>query len=267
MIAAHRIGASAAVAMLALLVTACSSTSPPPDWQGNAKTAIERSVAAQLNGDARIEALEFERARREVARTGRFDLAARIELMRCAARVASLAFEPCTGFEAIRDQAGAAERAYAEYLEGRAVAPQDIALLPAAQQIGAGTGTGSSLKDIADPFARLVAIGVRFRANRADPAAIDLAIDTASAQGWSVPLLTWLGVQLKRAEAAGADDEARRLRRRIELILGTRAVSSHDAARPPRSMDPLVAEIPMPRRQHQFVKLVVRQAQQPFVVA
>ena len=214
---AHRIVASAAIA---LLVAACSSTPPPPDWQGNSKSAIERAVAARLNGDARIEALEFERARREVARTGRFDLAARIELTRCAARVASLAFEPCTGFEAIRDQSGAAERAYADYLEGRALAPHEIALLPPAQQIGAGPGGGGSLKDIGDPFARLVAIGVRFRAQRADPTAIELAIDTASAQGWSVPLLTWLGVELKRAEAAGADEEARRLRRRIELIAG-----------------------------------------------
>ena len=213
--AAHRIVAGAAVA---LLVGACSSTPPPPDWQSNSKLAIERAVAAHLNGDARIEALELERARREVARTGRFDLAARIELMHCAARIASLAFEPCTGFEAIREQSGAAERAYADYLEGRSIAPQDITLLPAAQQIGAGSA--SSLKDIADPFARLVAIGVRFRTDRADPAAIDLAIDTASAQGWAVPLVTWLGVQLKRAEAAGADDEARRLRRRIDLIVG-----------------------------------------------
>ena len=111
--------AAAPGAALVALLTACSSTPPPPDWQSNSKTAIERSVAAYLNGDARIEALEFERARREVARTGRFDLAARIELTRCAARIASLVFEPCAGFEALRDQAGAAERAYADYLEGR----------------------------------------------------------------------------------------------------------------------------------------------------
>jgi hypothetical protein len=210
----------AAGAVAALLLAACSSTPPPPDWQSNSKLAIERAVTAYLNGDTRIEALEFERARREVARTGRFDLAARIELLRCAARIASLSFEPCSGFEAIREQSGAAERVYADYLEGRAIAPQDIALLPAAQQIGAGSDSGDSLKDIADPFARLVAAGVRFRTQRADPAAIDLAIATASAQGWAVPLVTWLRVQLKRAEAAGAADEARRLRRRIELIVG-----------------------------------------------
>ena len=209
MSAAHTAIASGA---LALLLAACSSTPPPPDWQSNSKTAIERSVAAYLNGDTRIEALEFDRARSEVARTGRFDLVARIELLRCAGRVASLVFEPCAGFEALRDQADPAERAYADYLAGRAT-PQDAALLPAAQR-------GEAPKDIADPLARLVAIGVRFETGRADPAAIQLAVDTASAQGWRRPLLAWLGVQLKRAEAGGAAAEAQRLRRRIELVAG-----------------------------------------------
>jgi hypothetical protein len=197
---------------IALMLVACSSTPPPPDWQSNSKAAIERSIAAYLNGDTRIEALEFDRARSEVSRTGRFDLVARIELLRCAGRVASLVFEPCAGFETLREQAEPAERAYADYLAGRAT-PQDVALLPEAQR-------GQAPKDIADPLARLVAIGVRFETGRADPAAIQLAVDTASAQGWRRPLLAWLGVQLKRAEAAGAADQARALRRRIELIEG-----------------------------------------------
>jgi hypothetical protein len=201
--------AGAIVSMLA----ACSSTPPPPDWQSNSKAAIERAVVAFLNGDARIEALEFERARSEVSRTGRFDLVARIELLRCAGRVASLVFEPCAAFEALREQAGPAERAYADYLAGRG-ASQDAALLPEAQR-------GQAPKDIADPLARLVAIGVRFETGQADPQAIQLAVDTASAQGWRRPLLAWLGVQLKRAEAAGADDQARVLRRRIDLIEGS----------------------------------------------
>ena len=204
------IAAGATIAVVTLWMAACSSTPPPPDWQSNSKIAIERSVAAYLTGDTRIEALEFERARSEVARTGRFDLVARIELLRCAGRVASLVFEACAGFEVLREQADPAERAYADYLAGRATA-QDVSLLPAAQR-------GEALKDIADPLARLVAIGVRFETGRADPAAIQLAVATASAQGWRRPLLAWLGVQLKRAEAGGANDEVRRLRQRIELI-------------------------------------------------
>ena len=212
---AHRRALAAAV--MAIGLAGCSSQPPAPDWQGNAKGSIERSVAAYLTGDTRIEAAEFDRARSEVARTGRPDLVARIELMRCAAHVASLVFDDCPGFEALRAQAEPAQRAYVDYLAGRAA---DVALLPPAQQTGAGAGSGDMLKAIDDPLSRLVAIGVRMRANRIDPAAITLAIDTASEQGWRRPLLAWLNVQLKRAEAAGADDDVQRLRVRIVLVEG-----------------------------------------------
>ena len=199
----------AAVA-LALTLAACGSNPPVPDWQANAKSASERSVAAYLVGNARVDAAELARARSEVARTGRADLLARVELAHCAAQVASLVFGPCAGFEPLRADAAAPERAYADHLMAKAT-PADTALLPEAQR-------GVAPAAIADPLARLVAAGVLFEAGRADPALITLAIDTASAQGWRRPLLAWLGVQLRRAEAAGAGDETERLRRRIALV-------------------------------------------------
>lgn len=219
MIASARRG----LAVAALALAGCASGPLPPDWQTSAKSALERSTAAHLKGDSRIAAIEFERARGEVARTGRADLVARVELVRCAARVASLEFEPCEGFERLRPDAAAAERAYADYLAARAQ-PQDAALLPAphravAASLGAG-GTDAALRAIEDPLARLVAAGVVFRANRATPATIEIAIDTASAQGWRRPLLAWLNVQLARAEKAGDRAEAERLRRRIGLVQG-----------------------------------------------
>jgi hypothetical protein len=211
------------LAAAALALAGCAGGPLPPDWQTNAKSALEHAVAAYLKGDTRIEAIEFERARREVARTGRFDLAARVELARCAARVASLAFEPCEGFEKLRPDAAAAERAYADYLAARPQ-PQDAALLPQ-QHRGVAASLGAdaadaALRAIEDPLARLVAAGVVFRANRATPATIALAIETASAQGWRRPLLAWLNVQLLRAEKAGDRAEAERLRRRIGLVQG-----------------------------------------------
>ena len=210
------------VVALTLLLAACASHPPPPDWQGSAKAATDGSTAAYLEGNERVEATELARARSEVARTGRADLLARVELTRCAAEVASLVFGPCAGFEPLRADAGAAERAYADYLQAR-IAPQDIALLPEPQRAVAAGGPSdaanfAALGAIADPLSRLVAAGVLFEAGRADPQVIALAIDTASQQGWRRPLLAWLGVQLKRAELAGASDEAQRLRRRIALV-------------------------------------------------
>ena len=209
-----------------LLGAACASGPPPPDWQMNARQAIDAAVVAYLEGNARMETAETERARSEIARTGQLDLLARAELMRCAARVASLVFEPCEGFEKLRLEAAPAERAYADYLAARAQ-PQDISLLPQPHRAVADARTGadaaaSALGGIDDPLSRLIAAGVLFASNRASPQTLQIAVDTASAQGWRRPLLAWLNVQLMRAEQAGASAEADRLRRRIAVVQGAR---------------------------------------------
>ena len=211
----------------AVALSACSNTPPPPDWQMNAKDSLDRSVAAYLQGNSRVEAVEFARARAELARTARADLLARAELTRCAARVASLVFEPCAGFAPLAPDASAAERAYADYLAGK-IDSRDAALLPEQHRaVVAATATATApataVAGIADPLARLIAAGVLMQSARAEPAVMALAVDTASAQGWSRPLLAWLNVQALRAEAAGQVDDAARLRRRIGLVLGTAA--------------------------------------------
>ena len=199
----------------AALLAACAGHPPAPDWQSSAKAATERSAAAYLTGNSRVELAELVRARSEIARTGRADLLARVELTHCAAQVASLVFGPCAGFEPLRVDAAAPERAYADYLLGKAVAT-DIALLPEPHR--AVAANAAAMGGVGDPLARLIAAGVLFEAGHADPQAIAIAIDTASAQGWRRPLLAWLKVQLKRAEAAADNDAAQRLRRRIELV-------------------------------------------------
>ena len=242
-----RIAACAVPGLLALLA-ACSSKPPQPDWQVNASDALQRSLAAYLSGDARIEAQEFAKARSEVARTGRADLLARTELARCAGRTASLVVEECSAFEALRPDAAPPELAYADYLAGR-VRPQDVALLPEqhratatalaaapptalAATVAASVASASAapLPDAADPLARLVAAGALFRAGRASPTLIASAIDTASSQGWRRPLLAWLNVQLEVARQAGDSATEALARRRIAIVLGPAASASAASA-------------------------------------
>jgi hypothetical protein len=211
----------------AALVVACAGGPPPTDWQANAKGAIDQAIAAYLAGDARGEAAAFERAREQISRTGRPDWLARAELMRCAAHVASLVFEPCTGFERLRGDADAAERAYADHLAARRLAKEDIERLPPAQRgvalaVAGGDAASVDVQGLEDPLSRLIAVAVLFQAGKASPAAITVAADTASAQGWRRPLLAWLEVQALRAEKAGATAEAERLRRRMELVQGAK---------------------------------------------
>ncbi len=217
------LGRAALPALAASLVAACGSRPPVPDWQLNAQSAAQRATEAYLAGNARVEQLEWERARTEVARTGRPDLLARLELMRCAAQVASLALQPpvCERFEALRADAAAPERAYADYLAGHA-AGADAALLPEAHRalLAAGADPGAALAAMADPLARLVAAGALLQAGRAGPAVMAQAVQTASEQGWRRPLLAWLLAAVQRAEQAGDAQEAARLRRRVAVVQG-----------------------------------------------
>lgn len=183
----------------ALLAAGCSGTPPAPLWRANALAALQAFEQRYLAGDGGAAEKEFARARAEIGASGRLDLLARAELIRCAARVASLEFDDCPGYRALEADATATEAAYAAYLAGRGPRPS-----------GAGA-------DADAPLSRLVAAGVQMRAGTIAPAAIAAAVTEASAQGWRRPLLAWLGVQLQRAEAAGDRAAAEQVRRRIDL--------------------------------------------------
>ena len=182
---------------LASFLFGCAGGPPPPAWQGNAKYSLDAFQQAYLRGETRIAEAEFARARAELASTGSPALVARAELLRCAARTASLEFDDCPAFEKLRADAGPEELAYADFLAGRAArAAAD------------------------DALARLVSAGVEFKSGKASPQTIAAAVEISSAQGWRRPLLAWLGVQEKRAEAAGDAAALERIRRRIALISG-----------------------------------------------
>jgi len=179
------------------LLAGCGGGPPTPDWQLNSVSALNAFRQNYLRGDTRAADLEFERAKAELGSTGRGDLRARAELVRCAARAASLEFDNCPGFEKLRADAGAEELAYADFLSGK-----------------------KERAETDDALSRLVSHGVNFNSGKATPESIAAAVDIASAQGWRRPLLAWLGVQEKRAEAAGDREALERIRRRIILVLG-----------------------------------------------
>src|SRR3989442_590496 len=101
--------------------------------------------------------MEWDKARAEVAATGRTDLAAR--------------------------RAGAA---YARYLQGRP-RPEDMGLLqelqrPVAQALLGGSASAlAAVSAIKEPLPRLVAAGAALRAGAAQPQLLELGAETASA--------------------------------------------------------------------------------------
>lgn len=211
--AGNRLALIGVAGLCAITLVGCGSKPVQPAWKANASSSLSAFSDAYLKGDTALADTEFARARSELASTGRPDLVAHAELVRCATRVASLEYDNCPGFAAVAQDASAAERAYADYLDGRWQAVDPL-LLPEQQR---AIMQGKALDTLTDPLSRQVAAGVLMKAGRITPADMLVAADTASAQGWRRPLLMWLGVSLKRAQASGNADEADRIQRRISL--------------------------------------------------
>jgi hypothetical protein len=210
-----------AILISATVLAACSSNPPPPDWQMSAKSSLDNAATAWFEGRDGVERVEFARARAAVARTGRPDLVARAEAYRCALRVATLVFEPCAGLDAVVADAAPEDAAYARYL-ANALQPGDAERLPPAHRAALGAADpAGALQGVADPVTRLVAAGAALRRGQASPGVVQLAVDTASAQGWPRPLLAWLLVQQRSAQAAGDTAQAARIQRRIDAVGAT----------------------------------------------
>lgn len=207
-------------AIVFMALAGCGNQPPAPDWALSAESAAQRASQAYLQGQQRVEALQWQKARDAVASTGRPDLAARVELMRCAAQVASLQWDDCPGYQKLAQDAAAPEQAYARYLQAQLLL-EDIAQLPEPQRNVAAsiaTSGASALAKIKDPLSRLVAAGVMLRAGSASPELLQLGVDTASEQGWRRALMAWLLLQCKALEQAGDSSAAAAIDRRLKLL-------------------------------------------------
>lgn len=225
---------AALTAMVAtLLLAACGGTPPPPDWKLNAVSLIEHFQNRWLEGDSKAADLALDKARREVARSGRLDLLARLELNACATRAASLVFEPCAAYDALAAEATPADQTYARFLRGDWTGldakdlPKQYADLVRAKDEAAANQAAAAIEQ---PLPRLIAVGLLFRQNRAMPTSLASAADTASERGWRRPLLAWLDVQRERARAAGDATSVERLEKRIRFIEGPAKPGGNDLA-------------------------------------
>lgn len=211
-------------AMMIALACAGCSIAPSPAWQMDAHDAVERFTESYLKGDTKLAARYFNESRAAVAGTGRPDLVARIELIRCGVGTAALDFEACAGYESIEADATDTDRAYAGFLSGKFEQQAGAKLPPQYEGIAGAKDADAqnrALREIEDPLSRLVASGALFRAGRLSPDGIATAVDTASEQAWRRPLLAYLNVQAKLAETAGDTAALEAIRKRIELVYQT----------------------------------------------
>ncbi len=207
---------------VALALCACASGPAVPDWQAQSQSALENFRQRYLEGDSSGAARTFARAKAALASTGKPELVAKAELVRCALGVAALDFDACKEYEARRMDATREDLSYGNFVDGTPKDPEAVQLLPSQYHEVATAHDDQSrakaLARIADPVSRLVAAGASFRQSRLTPEGVAMAVDTASAQGYRRPLLAYLNVQAKQAQAAGDTAAEDAIRKRIEIV-------------------------------------------------
>ncbi len=224
--------------MLASLVmlTACGSGGPPPpDWKSDAADLIERYQKHALLGENTLAERYFQQAITATGGAGRVTETARLWLVRCATRRAMLIDDACAGYADLAGiEPNAAEQAYYHFLTLRWEAI-DAGLLPSQHRdlVRAPADKRPGIVGrIDDPLARLLDASLLVMRQEANAATLALAAETASAQGWRRPLLTYLKLQERQAEARGDLTGQARLARRIQLVEQSLLPSSTETVRP-----------------------------------
>lgn len=215
-----------AIGACVALLAACGSNPPPPDWEVDARAALDGYARDALRGKTAVADRELVRAMDAVSSTGRPDLVAQVRLARCAIERAALAFDACPDPVATGRDGGPEERAYARFLSGSwsGLAPR---ALPAAYRdvVTAKDDSGriAALRDIDDRVSRLIACSALMAMANLPPQGLDIAVDAASDGGFRRALLAWLGAQEHAAVLAGDTDTADRVRARRAVASGTPA--------------------------------------------
>lgn len=205
-----------------ILLSACGSGGPPPpDWRTDSADLIERYKKHALLGENTLADRYFQQAITATGGAGRVADTARLWLVRCATRRAMLIDDGCNEYaDLAKIEANAADHAYYQFVTLRWDA-LDIALLPDQHRDlvrSPADKRQETLSRVSDPLARLLDASLLVMRKESGPSTLKLATETASAQGWRQPLLTYLKLQEKQAAASGNTDEATRLAKRIQLV-------------------------------------------------
>lgn len=211
--------------IVALLICACGTSTPPPVWKDNAYRQLEEYKAGFLTNREASTEPHFVKARREIAAGNDLSLLAIAYLTKYALHTASLeSFDASEFAKLYRLQPHPSDMAYCHFLKGNFSAV-DVKVLPAryAGVLKAASGNDLTLavREIAaidDPLSRLIACGVWVRYLPSDEAMLQIGISTAAANGWRRPLWAYLNKLKAYYLEKGDLNKAAAAKERLDLL-------------------------------------------------
>lgn len=207
-----------------LLLCACGSN-PVLDWKDRGFTQLENYKIHFLSGKEDAVEPHFIKARREIASSNDLNLLAVAYLTKYALHTASLEHFDASDFARLqRLEPNPANMAYCHFLKGNFSAV-DATVLPARYtgvlKAALDRDAGMAAREIAaidDPLSRLIACGVWTGYLPDDESILQIAISTASEQGWRRPLWGYLARLQSYYDDRGQQAKAALIKERLELL-------------------------------------------------
>lgn len=211
--------------LFALLICACGSATPVPDWKDNAYRQLDDYKTSFLTGKEESTEPHFVKARREIAAGNDLSLLTIAYLTKYALHTASLeSFDSSEFAKLYRLDPNVSDMAYCHFLKGnfsavdsKALPVRYVVVLKAALAKDL-TMAGREIAVIDDPLSRLVACGVWVQYLPFDETILQIGIFTASTNGWRRPLWAYLTQLQTYYSDHGDAAKAAAIKERLDLI-------------------------------------------------
>lgn len=209
------------LALIGLLAAGCA-VQTAPRWQLTADNELQLLSTALLEGQDRQAAWHLSEALRAATSTARPEAVGRVWLYACAIDMAKLDSSLCSHYAALpQSDQPESHRSYYAFLQGKWNAVAGDTLPAAYHSVVTAKDSASresAVAVIADPQSRLIAAAACVQAGLCGQAVIDVAVDTASSQGWRGALYPWLLRQRDGLRQSGDAGGAAKVQARINLL-------------------------------------------------
>ncbi|MFH2119956.1 MAG: hypothetical protein ABIJ25_06110 [Pseudomonadota bacterium] len=208
-----------------LLLAGCGAK-PAPVWIAAGHKQLETFKQDFLTGrEPPITEIHFRKAVEEIKKGGDADLLGKAWLTRMALQVAVREEMEEGGYlKTEAAEAVPANRNFYRFLKGDA-ATVDVSLLPEpyrpfwmAFRSGDAAKAAVAIAAIEDPLPRLIAAGLAVSHRLENDAILQIAVETASQNGWKRALFAWLERLQSSHEAAGDAAKASAIQSRIDMM-------------------------------------------------
>lgn len=205
--------------LIAITFLSSCSSQPAPAWQQDGNTTMTNFINSYMEGNQRFADNYYLKLVESLKLTADPDIMVIAPITKCAMDIALFKETSCpeTGpFSGV-----VKKKENLKYINLVSGAKRDLPskyrdLVKGSSPCSAEV-TNLKIKKLDTPLSRIIGASLAFRNGCYDEKTLQNAIDTASAEGWKITVITYLDILLKFYEEKGLEEKAELLRKRIDL--------------------------------------------------